>query len=121
MNRNQKIVLMATAVVVSLILHFSFCDWHFGTKYSLSRGWYILPHVSEQIAGYNTTVDHITVGFFGVSCASDTSKAVAVSLGIALPLVMIGASLFFLVTSDRSATQQRPVRPSHPPLPPSVP
>lgn len=117
MNRNQKIVLMATAVVIASALHFSFCRWDFGKQYSLSEAWYILPHVSRQIVGVNSKIDHITVSFAGISCAPDSTKAICVSLGVAVPIALLGLCLFLSFTLDRSGSPLPPARP-RPPAPP---
>lgn len=102
LNPVQKAVILGTAMLASLILHFTFCEWECGERYNAWTG-----EMSRQIIGVNRHPDMFWMpahsggsSFYGVSAKGQ--KSLAVVVGIVLPLLLFGGGLALFLSGNPS-------------------
>jgi hypothetical protein len=89
MSRVQKFIAAITLLAVALFLHSLLCDWYgpSGIQYDSFESRSIMVRIGSAFV--ITAISYETLAFDGV-------------VGIAVPMLLVGASLFVLVSPSRS-------------------
>lgn len=110
MNAAQKKLVLAAAILVSVVLHIWFCRWDVGAPYTPSEGSVGMPpkhwlHTSWQIAGTHTP-DGYNELFTGVAARSGSATTAMIG-GLLVPFVLVVAAFLPFLTTAPPATPKR--------------
>ncbi|MCO8120755.1 hypothetical protein NHH03_03325 [Stieleria sp. TO1_6] len=96
MTQSQKLVAFATLILVALFLHLFLCDW-----------------LGSSVEHNSSEISRITIVPFGHTAAivarSSTTLLIDALLGVAVPMLLTGASLFVFATPTRDREAGGPV------------
>lgn len=110
MNAAQKKLVLAAAIVVSVVLHFWFCRWEIDARYTSHMSLVgsppdYLSHTSRQIVGTSAKRDY-SERFTGISARNESSTMALIG-GLVVPFVLVVAATIPLLKTAHPANPKR--------------